>query len=110
MFFTLGSLRRTVPVSSDVQRIRSTATDVYINAQGLASYTMGPGFTSGGGLFGFWPLSKGYQVRRTRNPVPAGTKTKHPGGMIGMMVNGVAIYDLGDAFSCNQTNLAPYTP
>jgi hypothetical protein len=65
---------------------------------------MGPWFTGGGGLFGFWPLARDYQVRLTRTPASAVTKTRHPGGMIGMMVNGVAIYDLGDAFSFNQTN------
>ncbi len=95
---------QSVPAYADVQRIRYTATDVYINANGLASYTMGPWFTNSGGLFGFWPLARDYQVRITRSPAPAVTKTRHPGGMIGMMVNGVAIYDLGDAFSFNQTN------
>ena len=94
---------QTLPVYADVQRIRYTATDVYINANGLASYTMGPWFTGNGGLFGFWPTDKDYQIRITRNPAPAATKTRHPGGMIGMMVNGVAIYDLGDAFAFNQS-------
>ena len=98
-----GGAAQTLPVYADVQRIRYTATDVYINANGLASYTMGPWFTNGGGLFGFWPTDKDYQIRITRTPVPAGTKTRHPGGMIGMMVNGVAIYDLGDAFAFNQS-------
>ena len=99
-----GSAAQTLPVYSDVQRIRYTATDVYINANGLASYTMGPWYVNSGALFGFWPLSRDYQIRITRSPAPATpTKTKHPGGMIGMMVNGVAIYDLGDAFSFHQT-------
>lgn len=99
-----GTAAQTLPVYADVQRIRYTATDVYINANGLASYTMGPWYNNNGGLFGFWPLTRDYQVRITRSPVAAATKTKHPGGMIGMMVNGVAIYDLGDAFSFNQSN------
>ena len=98
---------------ADVQRIRYTAADVYINSNGFASYTMGPFLSNGGGLFGFWPLSQHYQARITRSPVPAVTKTKHPGGMIGMMVNGVAIYDLGDAFSYKQStglDAAPNPP
>lgn len=99
-----GAAAQTVPVYADVQRIHYTATDVYINASGLASYTMGPWLTAGNGLFGFWPLARDYSTRITRNPVPAPTKARHGGGMIGMMVNGVAIYDLGDAFSFNQTN------
>lgn len=99
-----GSLAQTVPVYADVQRIHYTATDVYINASGLASYTMGPWLTAGNGLFGFWPVARDYSTRITRTPVPAPTKARHGGGMIGMMANGVAIYDLGDAFSFNQTN------
>lgn len=99
-----GGAAQTVPVYADVQRIHYTATDVYINASGLASYTMGPWLTAGSGLFGFWPLARDYSTRITRNPVPGPTKVRHGGGMIGMMVNGVAIYDLGDAFSFNQTN------
>ncbi len=98
-----GSASQALAAYADVQRIRYTATDVYINANGLASYTMGPWLTNSGGLFGFWPLSRDYQIRITRNPVAATTKARHPGGMIGMMVNGVAIYDLGDAFAFNQT-------
>ena len=47
-----GGAAQALPAYSDVQRIRYTATDLYINANGLASYTMGPWFTSGGGLFG----------------------------------------------------------
>jgi hypothetical protein len=104
-----GGAAQTTPVYADVQQIRYTATDVYINASGLASHTMGPWLTNGSGLFGFWPLAKTYQVRITRTPVPAATKTRHPGGMIGMMVNGVAIYDLGDAFSFNQSNASAPT-
>jgi YHYH protein len=102
-----GGAAQTVPAYADVQRIRYTAADVYINANGFASYNMGPWFTQGGGLFGFWPLARDYQVRITRSPMPAATKTRHPGGMIGMMVNGVAIYDLGDAFSFHQTANSP---
>ncbi len=99
-----GGAAQTVPVYADVQRIHYTATDVYINASGLASHTMGPWLTAGNGLFGFWPLARDYSTRITRNPAPAATKVRHGGGMIGSMVNGVAIYDLGDAFSFNQTN------
>ena len=37
-----GGAAQTLPVYADVQRIRYTAADVYINANGLASHTMGP--------------------------------------------------------------------
>jgi YHYH protein len=75
-----GGAAQTLPAYADMQRISYTATDVYINANGLASHTMGPWFTSGGGLFGFWPLARDYSTRLTRNPAVAGTKTRHPGG------------------------------
>jgi len=99
-----GGVAQTVPVYADIQRIRHTPTDVYINASGLASYTMGPWLSASGGLFGFWPLANDYQVRITRAPTQTTAKTKHPGGPIGMMVNGVVIYDLGDSFSFKQSN------
>ena len=57
---------QTTAVYADVQRIRYTATDVYINSSGLASYTMGPFLNSGTGLFGFWPIAQNYTCRITR--------------------------------------------
>ena len=53
-----GGLAQTLPSYADVQRIRYDATTVYINASGLASYTMGPWLTANGGLFGFWPVTQ----------------------------------------------------
>ncbi len=107
-----GSASQSVPAYADIQRIRYTTTDVYINSSGLASYIMGPwyGNTNKTSPWGFWPLARDYSNRITREPeIELLTKTKHPGGMIGMMVNGVAIYDLGDAFSFNQTANSPVT-
>jgi hypothetical protein len=104
-----GGLAQTAVVYADVQRIRYTATDVYINSSGLASYTMGPFLNGNGGLFGFWPVSQNYTVRITRAPAVPAAKTAHAGGVIGMMVNGVGIYDLGDAFAFVQTGSSPVT-
>ena len=102
-----GGLAQTTTVYADVQRVRYTATDVYINSSGLASYTMGPFLTGNGGLFGFWPVSQNYTVRITRAPaLPSPNplvKPTHAGGLIGLMVNGVGIYDLGDAFGFVQS-------
>jgi len=100
-------LSQSTSAYADVQQIRYTTTDVYINSSGLASYTMGPFLTSNGSLFGFWPVSQNYTVRITRNPMlplpnPL-VKTTHGGGVIGLMVNGVGIYDLGDAFGFVQS-------
>src|SRR5438552_11348125 len=41
-----GGKSQTLPAYSDVQQIRYTATNVYINASGLASYTMGPWYAN----------------------------------------------------------------
>jgi hypothetical protein len=106
-----GGLAQTLPAYADVQRIRYDAANVYINSSGLTSYTMGPWLTSGGGLFGFWPVSQNFTVKIPRTPatpVPS-SKTRHQGGVIGLMVNGVGIYDLGDAFGFVQTGSAPVT-
>ena len=53
-------------------------------------------------------MSQNYTVQLPRTPgtVPA-AKTTHQGGVIGLMVNGVGIYDLGDAFGFVQTANSP---
>ncbi len=103
-----GGLAQTTPVYADVQRIRYDANWVYINSTGLASYTMGPFLNGGTGLFGFWPVAQNFTFKLPLQPgtVPA-AKTAHIGGPIGVMVNGVAIYDLGDAFGFVQTTSSP---
>ncbi len=105
-----NGLAQTVPVYADIQRIRYTSTNVYINSSGLASYTMGPFLSSGTGLFGFWPVSQNFTIQLPLTPatvIPATAKTAHSGGPIGVMVNGVVIYDLGDAFGFVQTDSSP---
>ena len=103
---------QSMPAYSDIQRIRYTSTDVYINANGLASYTMGPWYSSATqtSLFSRWPLAKDYQIRITRSPSMPMNKTKHPGGLIALMVNGVAVYDLGDAHSFASSSGNASTP
>ncbi len=103
-----GGLAQTVPVYADVQRIRYDANWVYINSSGLASYTMGPFLANSTNLFGFWPVSQNYTIKLPRTPGTVPTaKTTHGGGPIGVMVNGVVIYDLGDAFGFVQTSSSP---
>lgn len=103
-----GGAAQSVAVYADVQRIRYDGSWVYLNSSGLASYTMGPFLTNSGGLFGFWPLSQNYTVKIPRSPgTPPTNKTVHAGGPIGLMVNGVVIYDLGDAFGFVQTANTP---
>jgi hypothetical protein len=72
---------------------------------------MGPFLTKqAGGLFGFWPVAQNYLAKLPRAPgSPPTNKTTHGGGLIGLMVNGVGIYDLGDAFGFVQTSASPVT-
>ena len=105
-----GGLAVTTPVFADAQRIRYDASWVYVNSSGLASYTMGPFLTAGTNLFGFWPVGQNFTMKMPRSPgTPPATKTAHGGGPIGMIVNGVVIYDLGDAFGFVQTASSPVT-
>ncbi len=108
---TSNPTTQSTTVYADVQRIRYDANYVYINSSGLASYTMGPFLSGTGGLFNFWPISQNYTCRITRAPaLPTpnpNVKPPHQGGLIGMMVNGVGIYDLGDAFGFVQTSSSP---
>ena len=101
-------LAQTTQVYADVQCVRYDANWAYLNCSGLASYTMQPFLTNGGGLFGFWPVSQDYTIKIPRTPSTAsGIKTPHAGGPFGVMVNGMVIYDLGDAFGFVQAASSP---
>lgn len=104
-----GAASQTNPVYSDVQRIRYSLSNVYINAGGVASYAMGPWYGNAAQtqVWGFWPVSQNYTASIPRLPTTNATKERHGGGPIGMMVNGVAIYDLGDAFGFVQSANSP---
>ena len=86
---------------ADVQRIRYSTDNAYVNASGVPTYTIGP-----------WPqnpntvTNQNKLFRFPRNPVVnAGTKTATPLGAIGVWVNGVAIYNALDAHSYNNQNI-----
>ncbi len=91
----------TTPANANVQRVRFTEASVYVNANGLASYTMGPWFdpTMTGGVFSNFPSNRGYQYQFPRTPAESATKTSAGLGAIGMWVNGVAIFNFLDGGS-----------
>jgi len=95
----------TTAVNAETQRIRYSATNVYINAAGLAGYTMGPWFDPGmsGGVFSNFPSNQNYQVQFTRTPAPATTRTATGGGTQGLWVNGVAIFNFIDGASYSNS-------
>jgi hypothetical protein len=83
---------------SDVQRVAYSDNFVYIQTSGLASYTMGPWLDPNGGLFGMWPTNRAAIHRIPRNPTIPTTKVLSRGSG-GVLVNGVFVWNAGDAQS-----------
>lgn len=86
---------------ANVQRIRYSASNVYIDCSSIPEYSIGP-----------WPgnpnvpANKAFTLRFPRSPVEnTGTKTSTPLGPIGAWTNGVAIFNALDAHSYNNQNI-----
>ena len=82
--------------SSDIKSVCYDNDDVYIRANGLASYTMGPFLMNPNE-----PSNQDYTFKFTRSPSEeTGTKTAISlVGAVGFAVNGVVLYGYGDAKS-----------
>jgi hypothetical protein len=97
----------TEPANADIQRIRYNEVSVWVDANGLASYTMGPWFDvlQPGGVFTAWPsrLNAVYRVPLTAQPV---TGERRTGGLgpVGVWVNGVAVFNVLDGGSYSTAN------
>jgi len=80
---------------ADVQRTQQNDSNVYVSAAGIPSYAIGP--------FGANPATpneQNYRFRLPKNPSEqAGAKQATGLGPIGVLVNGVPIYNALDAFS-----------
>ena len=86
---------------ANVQQVRYSAANVYTNSSGIPSYSIGP-----------WPqnpntpTNQNYLLRFPRQPqVKTGTKTNTPLGRIGLLTNGVPIYNAMDGRSYNNQNI-----
>ena len=90
---------------ADVQRIRSDSGAVWVNANNLPSYTIGPWFeaTMPGGVFINFPSSSSQQIKFPRAPAVASTKGATGMGPVGMWVNGVAIFNVLDGGSYSNS-------
>src|SRR4051812_35693979 len=95
---TNGGGGQSTSAYSDVQRVAYSSNYVYIYTTGLASYTMGNWLTPTGATYTSWPTNRGAIHRIPRNPSIPTTKQKS-GGSGGVLVNGVFIWENGDAQS-----------
>ncbi|MBP6823986.1 MAG: YHYH protein [Acidobacteria bacterium] len=93
-------------VKADSQNISFTDAAVYLTANGLGSYTMGPWFIDGGngGVFMNFPTAQNVRAQFPRNPSAAATKRNTTLGAIGLWVNGVAVFDGADGSSYSNAN------
>lgn len=90
------------PTLSDIQQVRYSTNFVYLNAPGLSSHIMGPWYLDAGKtmLFPGKPTNQNLIVKIPLVPVPqTGTHSLVTGGIVGLMVNGVALFNGLDAFS-----------
>jgi uncharacterized protein (TIGR03437 family) len=94
----------TKPALADTQRIRVTSDAVYVSSNNLASYVMGPWFgLDPGGVFQNWPSAQNMQAQIPRNPTAPAVKRMTTGGPIGMLVNGVAVFNPLDMASYSNS-------
>ncbi len=98
---------QTTPTYAGVHEIDYSSSWVYIRNTGLAPYVMGP-----------WnnpnlPKNQGTSTsvfRFPRTPVIPGTKTPTGMGVIGFLVDGVAMYNTSDGFSYSFSHTQDATP
>ena len=83
---------------SDIQRVAYSTNYVYIYTTGLPSYTMGNWLTPTGSTYTSWPTNRAAIHRIPRNPSIPTTKQKSNGNG-GVLVNGVFVWENGDAQS-----------
>ena len=97
------------PVLGDVQKIScsTTTNTVYINTPDLASYVMGAWWGNAAQTQPFINLPKDQNAlyKITLNSTyPSTTHSNAMGGPVGLSVNGVVIYNNGDAFSYSHAS------
>lgn len=89
-------------IEADVQGIHFTTDSAYVEATGLPSHTVGPWNDGNPGM----PGDQDAVYRIPRNPaVENGTKTDTPLGPIGVLINGVVIFNAKDAMSWNNRGI-----
>ncbi len=103
-----GSETQSLPAYSGVQGIAYSGSWVYVYTTGLGSHIMGPWYlnSSDTQIFPNWPVNQHVLFRFPRTSTlgtPPTTKFVNGGGTIGLMVDGVAMYNSWDAYYWNGT-------
>lgn len=101
-----GTLSQSLPAYCGVQEILYSTNYIYIRTSGLGSHIMGPWYLNAGRTQTFpnLPVNQRMIFRMPRTPVVPATRTYGFLGEIGMFVDGVRMFDAGDAFSYSTAN------
>lgn len=87
-------------ILADVQQVFYSANYSYVKATGIPSYTIGP-----------WnmnpniPTNQNWTFKIPRHAVPDPTPSAAGNGPIAVLINGVALFNSGDAMSYNNQNI-----
>ncbi len=114
--WTRGSGTQTNPAYADVNEVSYSANWIYIKTTGLPSHLMGPWYINAAKTTDFpnFPAntatSTTVMYRIPRTPTISTTKTLTGLGASGIMVNGVSMFDMRDAFSYVNTSATDATP
>ncbi len=96
---TSGSV--TTPTPAETQKISYSSSSVFVTANGLAGYSMGPWFSPDmtAGVFSNFPSGSSTTFQIPSSPTGASTLTSTSGGSQGMWVNGVSVFNFIDGAS-----------
>jgi|GEM_PF-105615 len=113
--WTNGTQTQSSAVLGDVQEVRYSTSGnyVYVNVPDLASYVMGPWWNNIGKTAPFinLPINQSGLFRIAYNSTyPSTTHGTAGNGPVGLLVNGVAIFNAGDAFAYSHSVGADANP
>jgi len=100
-----GQQTQSSPAYCGAQQILTSSSNVYVRSTGLGSHVMGPWWMTEAHttVFVNLPANQKMIYKFPRVPTPATTHTAVQ-GEVGMTVDGVRIFDSGDAFSYSYAN------
>ena len=100
------------PTLGDITKVSSSANYVYVNTADFSSYVMGPWFLANGNAFPNYPSNQNalYRIREGAYPDTTNTHGVPGNGAVGVLVNGVSVFNNGDAFTYNNATSADANP